>query len=100
LLISSASTPLDHAADRFADCLMMTRSLMHLPSSIYRHSVNRPSAVAENHQGGSNFRCSANHFDYALRGALTSSDRSGLIMLTAITAIIIVLSIGILIATL
>jgi len=37
-------------------------------------------------------------FDCALRGALTSWDRTGLIMLTAITAIIIVLSIGILIA--
>ena len=37
-------------------------------------------------------------FDCALRGALNSWDGTGLIMLTAITAIIIVLSIGILIA--
>jgi hypothetical protein len=37
-------------------------------------------------------------FDCAGRGALTSRDRTGLIMLTAITAIFIVLSIGILIA--
>jgi hypothetical protein len=59
---------------------------------------NGPPSVAENHQGGSNFRCSTNHFDCASRGALTSWDRAGSIMLTAITAIIIVLSIGILIA--
>ena len=37
-------------------------------------------------------------FDCAARGALTFQDRTGLTMLTAITAIIIVLSIGILIA--
>jgi hypothetical protein len=57
-----------------------------------------PPSVAENHQGGSNFHCSTNHFDCALRRALTSWDRTGLIMLTAIAAIIIILSIGILIA--
>jgi hypothetical protein len=66
-------------------------------ASVYcRHALS-PS-VAENHQRGSNFRCSTNHFDCASRGALTFQDRTGLIMLTAITAIIIVLSIGILIA--
>jgi hypothetical protein len=39
LLISSRSTPRDHAADRIGDYVLMTRRLMHLPSSIYRHSV-------------------------------------------------------------
>jgi len=61
-----------------------------------RHALS-PS-FAENHQGDSNFRCPTNHFDRAVRGALTFQDRTGLTMLTAITAIIIVLSIGILIA--
>ena len=66
-------------------------------ASVYcRHALS-PS-VAENHQGGSNFRFSTNDFDCAVLGALTFQDRTGLTMLTAITAIIIVLSIGILIA--
>ena len=66
-------------------------------ASVYcRHALS-PS-VAENHQDGSNFRCPTNHFDCAVRGALTFQGRTGLTMLTAITAIIIVLSIGILIA--
>jgi hypothetical protein len=51
-----------------------------------------PAAVAENHQGGCNFRCLMNHFDCAVRGA------SYFAMLTDIAAILIVLSIGILIA--
>jgi hypothetical protein len=57
-----------------------------------------PPFVAENHQDGSDFRCPTNHFDCAVGGALTFQDCTGLTMLTAITAIIIVLSIGILIA--
>ena len=57
-----------------------------------------PPAVAENHQGGSNFRFSTNDFDCASHGALPPRDRTGLNMLTAMTAILIVLSIGILIA--
>ena len=66
-------------------------------ASVYcRHALS-PS-VAENHQGDSNFRCPTNHFDRAVRGALTFQDRTGLTMLTAITAIFIVLSIGFLIA--
>ncbi len=41
----------------------------------YTYSSRRylvPPAVAENHQGGSNFRSSTNDFDCAGRGALTS----------------------------
>jgi hypothetical protein len=57
-----------------------------------------PPAVAENHQGGSNFRFSTNDFDCASHGALPPRDRTGLNMLTAMTAVLIVLSIGILIA--
>jgi hypothetical protein len=57
-----------------------------------------PPAVAENQQGGSNFRFSTNDFDCADRGALTSAGPQGLTMLTAMAAIFIVLSIGILIA--
>jgi len=66
-------------------------------ASVYCSHALSPS-VAENHQGGSNFRRPTNHFDCAVPGALTFQDRTGLTMLTAITAIIIVLSIGILIA--
>jgi hypothetical protein len=56
-------------------------------------------SVAENHQGGSNFRFSTNDFDCAGTAALLPPrDRTGLTMLTAMAAIFIVLSIGILIA--
>jgi hypothetical protein len=57
-----------------------------------------PAPVAENHRGCSKFRCATNHFDCAVRGALTSRDRTGLTMLTAVTATLILLSIGTLIA--
>jgi hypothetical protein len=65
--------------------------------SVYSGTV-LPPAVAENHQDCSNFRCPTNHFDCAARGALTFQNCTGLTMLTAITAIFILLSIGILIA--
>jgi hypothetical protein len=65
--------------------------------SVYCRHARSPS-VAETHQDGSNFRCLPNHFDCAVRSALTFLDRKGLTMLTAITAILIVLSVGILIA--
>jgi hypothetical protein len=57
-----------------------------------------PPAVAENHQGGSNFRFSTNDFDVQAAALLPPRDRTGLTMLTAMAAIFVVLSIGILIA--
>jgi hypothetical protein len=57
-----------------------------------------PPAVAENHQGRSNFRFWTNDFDCAGRGALISEGPHRMTMLTVMAAIFIVLSIGILIA--
>jgi len=66
-------------------------------ASVYcRHAL--PPAVAENHQGGGNFRCPTNDFDCAVRGVLPFQDGTGLTMLTVMTASVILLSIGILIA--